>query len=403
MSKKEDRKIIGERATQPEFYKKFKCTEDKCINNCCQHNWEINIDKETYKEYKKLPKPESDRLCKNIEVISKNPFKSKIKMDKDGKCSLLRADGLCSVHLKYGSDFLSNTCRIYPRFACVVGGKLEAFLSLSCEAVADLVLFEKDPVKMEPSILAHNGKGQVVYGYALSLDKYTKAKNALDIFRALRRASLAIVGDRSYSVRLRMLILCLFSQEVEEYLISGRDLELLTLCDEYVNRLGSGYFAELSRELPGGADISTDIVLSILREMFDKKKDEQLKKCIRNVLNGHRISADTWSIPDNFAEGYRADYDKHFSDKEYITENYLSNCILSEGFPFTYKNDGDGSVFMNYAALSAKFDIIEFLIVGICNYKKKFDRRAVVDAVSIFSRVYEHNTRGYLDYSGGQS
>ena len=37
---------------KPFYYNNFKCTGGECIDNCCSNNWNIDIDKKTYKKYK---------------------------------------------------------------------------------------------------------------------------------------------------------------------------------------------------------------------------------------------------------------------------------------------------------------------------------------------------------------
>ena len=37
----------------PEYFTKFKCRADKCLDNCCV-GWEIDIDQDTLQKYKNL-------------------------------------------------------------------------------------------------------------------------------------------------------------------------------------------------------------------------------------------------------------------------------------------------------------------------------------------------------------
>ena len=38
---------------KPFYYDDFKCIAGDCIDNCCHAEWEISIDKRTYKKYRK--------------------------------------------------------------------------------------------------------------------------------------------------------------------------------------------------------------------------------------------------------------------------------------------------------------------------------------------------------------
>ena len=388
----------GHKARMPDYYKHFKCTEDKCRNNCCQHNWVIIIDKETYDSYKKLGKEECERIRKNIKVTDENPFNAHIVMDESGKCSLLEKNGLCNIHKNYGPEYLSNTCRIYPRLAFVIDGKLEGNLSLSCEAVSELVLFLQEPIRLEDAILAHDAKGRVIYEHTLSTNKFTSAKNSEQIFHKLRDASISIMQLRDYSVRFRMLLLCLFIQEVDVLISSEQDSLVMQTVDDFLQRVKSGFYAQLASEFPNGADISTDVILGILKEM-SQKRDRQFRECFENALEGHGFSTSSPVPPDDFVAIFNENRAKYFSDKEHILENYIVCTILSDGFPFNYKNDkSDTSLMMSYAGLLAKYDMIEFLLVGTCRYNGKFDRIPIIDCVSFFCKLYEHSRKGYLNY-----
>jgi hypothetical protein len=65
-----------------------------------------------------------------------------------------------------------------------------------------------------------------------------------------------------------------------------------------------------------------------------------------------------------------------------------------EGFPFNYNKESE--VMANYADLLAKYNLIEFLLVGTCSYHKTFDEWNIIDCVSAFSRCYDHALKGYL-------
>jgi len=69
--------------------------------------------------------------------------------------------------------------------------------------------------------------------------------------------------------------------------------------------------------------------------------------------------------------------------------------MLMDGFPFNYKNTS-GGVKANFADLLVNYNLIEFLLVGVCRYNMKFDKRGIIDCVSAFSRKYDHVEKGYL-------
>lgn len=57
-----------------------------------------------------------------------------------GVCPYLDADYLCSIQKKYGEEYLSETCRQYPRQTFDFGNYFERSLSLVCPLAADMIL-----------------------------------------------------------------------------------------------------------------------------------------------------------------------------------------------------------------------------------------------------------------------
>lgn len=90
------------------LYKNFKCAADKCISTCCCY-WNIDIDEETYKKYKKLDKDFNGLLLENITENNKL-----ISLRKN-YCPFLTENQLCRIQLKFGFENLSNTCKNYPK------------------------------------------------------------------------------------------------------------------------------------------------------------------------------------------------------------------------------------------------------------------------------------------------
>ena len=111
-------------------------------------------------------------------------------------------------------------------------------------------------------------------------------------------------------------------------------------------------------------------------------------------MEGFGLQPDTREVPEGFTGNYKKYYAQFFADKEYIYENYIVHNILSEGFPFNYKQET--SVMKNYAELLAKFDLVEFLFVGVSRRRMKFDKRAIIECITFFTRNYDHNLKDYL-------
>ena len=114
-----------------EYFDNFGCLMDKCKANCCDENWIISIDDGTYNLYKKL------NICDFDKKISPDTHTI---IKENGKCPFILENGLCYWHKEYGEDYLSNTCKSYPRFVSSYGDLYVENIGLSCPASAQWIV-----------------------------------------------------------------------------------------------------------------------------------------------------------------------------------------------------------------------------------------------------------------------
>jgi len=377
---------------QPKYYKNFICTGSGCKNNCC-HHWIIYVDKHTYNKYKSLEEETQKEFDEKLGFTDESKNEVYIKLNSEKKCVFLDEDGLCTIQLRFGHEYLSDTCRSYPRIINRVGNSLERYLEISCEAAAELILFNEELMIFdEVELDSHNDSDSTRYMSILKPEVYSKDIDALNIFQKLRAASIAILQCRHYKVRFRMLILCLFIQEITGLLAANQNEQIFICANDYINRLDVNYYNELSSAMPNGVECETDIVIDILKEMYQKETNFNI--FIDQVIKGFGIDRIRWNIPEGFNENYSKADETYLSDNEYVLKNYLIHRVLSEGFPFNYKNETD--VMSNYVDLLAKYNIVEFMVTGISKYHKRFDKKNIIDCISVFTRGYEHSSRRYL-------
>lgn len=102
------------RVVKQDFYDKFICVADKCIDTCCQ-GWQIIDD--------------------DGNVL---PFV-------DNKCPKMNEKGLCTQVLTQGEDSLCYICHMYPRHVEEYDGVREWSLSLSCPEALRMTICENRP------------------------------------------------------------------------------------------------------------------------------------------------------------------------------------------------------------------------------------------------------------------
>jgi len=375
---------------QPEYFKNFLCTGTKCVHNCCHHDWQIRVDENTYDKYVKLGDA-GKKILEHIKVMTKDPFLALITKGDKKRCHLLNDEGLCTLQLNLGYDYLCRTCRIYPRNISYINGEFETFLELSCEEAARVVMFNEDYMDFEEAILEPDGCGNYIPNHVLTPEKYTPSRNGVEIFHKLRSASVAIMQARQYKIRVRLMILCLFIQQVSDQLKAGSDDNIPMFVNVFIDALNTGTYDSIAEELSDGIEPDFSITLNILRDMATRN-DIRFNAFLKQALDAFAISTD--ELSDKLPELYKGFYTDYLSDYEYIFENYVVNHILMYGFPFNFKKETD--IMNNYADLLAKYNLIEFLLTGVCKYHNKFEQWNIIDCVSSFSRCYENTIKGYL-------
>ena len=374
---------------QPQYFKKFQCTGSECRDTCCR-NWIIFIDEVTYEKYMGIGEETKKEFAEKIKVIEKAPFSAIIDLDEEGKCRFLDGRGLCSIQLRYGHDYLSHTCRVYPRKLCKVAGEIEAFLGLSCEAAARIILLEQNIMKFENAAIER--EGSVFFEYILEEEKYVTSLNAADIFWKLRTASIVIAQSRHYRLRARMLILGIYINQASALMPAGEYDAIREHTDRFLERMNSRFYDDLVEQAHGKDELDFEFILGLLRTMV-AKQNKLFNKITEQALEALGISL-SGGIPDDFRDSFQRSYERYLADKEYILENYVVSHIFSDGFPFNYKYED--SILKNYKELLVKFNLMKFLLVGVSKYHNKFDKRRVIECVSSFSRVYDHQYGGAL-------
>ena len=123
---------------KPDFYDHFKCIAGRCTDTCCV-GWEIDIDENSQKAYRKVKGDFGKRLKENIED-------GHFKLLPHDRCPFLDKDNLCEVYANLGEGALCDICREHPRFVEVYGDLMEKGIGLCCEEASRLLLAGKAPL-----------------------------------------------------------------------------------------------------------------------------------------------------------------------------------------------------------------------------------------------------------------
>lgn len=253
----------------PDYYKKFHCIADKCIDTCCAE-WQIVIDDESLEKYRNYKGDYQQTLCQNIDweegVFGHN---------KRGKCAFLRDDDLCDMYIHMGEDSLCTTCREYPRHTEEFENLREITLSLSCPEVAKIVMNTTEPIT-----------------FVTKEDETDECYEEFDYFlfselEDVRKDMIRIIQDRNVNLRDRIDKILQISVSVQRHydagsLISWNEFEesdRVCVENEYelFERLFLFLFEEFEILYPQWAEVLVESRLFLFGEgkkVFEQNKEE---------------------------------------------------------------------------------------------------------------------------------
>lgn len=139
----------------PSYYKKFKCTADKCSDNCCI-GWEIDIDENSMNYYRNTEGEFGKRLRKNISEASVPHFI----LGKGKRCPFLNSNNLCEVFINLGEENLCSICNDHPRYFQWYYNIKEGGIALCCESAAEIILGENAPFSYYDEIMSYEECGE---------------------------------------------------------------------------------------------------------------------------------------------------------------------------------------------------------------------------------------------------
>ncbi len=119
-------------------FEKFRCVAQDCTDSCCK-GWEVDIDEDSARFYRQLDGPLGDRLRQVLKTVEGEACMAL----EEGRCPMLREDGLCRIHAELGHDALSKVCRDFPRLYQDYGDFQHWGLEMSCPEAARLIF--EDP------------------------------------------------------------------------------------------------------------------------------------------------------------------------------------------------------------------------------------------------------------------
>ena len=364
---------MSEKALYPDYFDSFYCIADECKNTCCG-GWNINIDKKTLKKYKNSNHPLIKEKRKNL--FNSGPRGTFINLDENRMCPLLDNKNLCSIHKELGVDFLSDTCKIYPRVLKKIDGTLELSLSASCEAAAKLILENKDGISFISGMKEN---------YYTQLKNQDTSSGTLirRKFWAIRVFIIELLQCRDLLVEERLSIIGLFINKLQSATTEEKVEELI---EYYTKQAYDGTFNGMINSLENYNQllrIQTEVLNSIQLELFRTKAYKHLASGLNDNLFSGNFNID------QYIEVHESAYREFISDKQYIIENYLVNVFFNTPTVF---NDFE-SLNNSYIAIIIRAGLVKNITTNALILNSDLTVDELFFMISKLSRILDHSEK----------
>ena len=315
---------------QPQYMEEFICDASKCKVTCCERGWNIEVDATTYKKYSEFSSEVAAQF--NYSEVKQKYFLTK------HPCPFLTEKKLCRLQLEYGEDFLSLTCKNYPRVTNCFGKFFERSLTLTCPVAAELILFNREPMKFE--LVEGAEKLDRILINPVYLDEKILA-NAIKIQIAL----ISILQERTLTIDQRLIVLGFFLDRLDEIFSAE------VFSEEALTKLLAAYESKsfLAEQVPR-------MIRSI---SFDAKKFSAIMHDVaKNFYGEVKLTNNIRKIAANYEQ--LSPFRKNFLDEHStFLENFLVNELFMNCYPWRF----EGQIIKNYGVLIIKYKIFELILL----------------------------------------
>jgi lysine-N-methylase len=370
----------------PNYVKNFVCQQ---CGACCLAKWRIDVDTQTYEKVKEKY-VSLNREEEFAKMISKDD-QGRITMNfSNGRCAALTDRNLCTFQKEHGHEFLSDTCKTFPRYIFVSPRGIEFALSFSCPAVA-AALKEKEKITFSQIDSADSGFDFMRPSQALYfIPEKLPATDLKHYYFQIEAGLINIMQDRSFAIGERLVLI-------------GRTLDSLTARAGGENMADS--IAAILAGYKTGAMVEENYCMRLnsVRQLLIPRMQESIpvkhsaghllkvlalegKLNIDAKLDILKAGPEHVIIPvEVYRDKLQQYYEPFRGDTAHILENYFVNYIFRKGF---YFSNWPNMFFI----ISLLHTLIQFYIIGLSALQQKpVDEDTVLRAIMEVDSAFLHS------------
>ncbi len=354
----------------PDYYPYFHCKMGSCRHTCCE-NWPISISMKDYFHLVGIKcspvlRSSIDKALHIIPYPSESVY-AEISPGYDRMCPLRIEDGRCGLQAELGEDALAQVCRLYPR-GVRIGESNECSCANSCEAVAELFLNHREPLRF------------INFPLELDLPDFHKPDNTFPTAghgQEIRLHYIRIMQNRSLCIPDRLMTLYTAIQNMEKAVNNNDIQRIIELLSQEPDLFKSTYDKPTQEQLDKGLGIAHSLL---------KKVDERS----RSVRTFGEETLKWFDRGKNSIDRYQiaiSNFEKVLPEWETVFEHLIVNHMFFEQFPY---QDRPVPVEDEFLAICAVYTLLRFLSVGwimLHPFQRDF-----VDVCSALFRLIQHTS-----------
>ena len=351
-----------------ENYDKFKCIADKCRFTCCG-GWDISIDTDTYNKWEK-ENDTSGHILDNVKIKKcGNKAEYFINKETSGVCDFLDKQGLCQIVKKYGEEYLSLTCHMFPRIENIYEDKKELSLSCACPEVVEL-------------ISSINGKINVI------LENVTSLKSHL-LELKIRETLVNIIQQENFLLEDKLIIcfeMLLTISKNENF----KEDSLLEELEKYRSREYIQELIDMYQEIELNINDSVEEINNLFLDIIQNYKEVSILEILLKDISDFSKKIKIESLSPKWHD-YKNLFEKY--------NQLIENCIVTKILNSCVSND------IEEMAISFQMIILEYLFVRYAVFlkycmdkNKEIDEEDIKDYIVAFSRIIGNNTQAVIEF-----
>lgn len=346
-------------ALMPRFAERFRCIGPRCEDTCCS-GWIVQVDKKTYKAYRKESVPAIENLVANIvrldEVTNSGGYAVVKPVGALKQCPAL-TDGMCSVQANLGESYLPNVCHSYPRTNRRLHGQVEQTITLSCPEAARLALLAEDAFDFVEAPVHLRGSALLEVGACAGVETELMVETRIFCLNLMRTRELALWQ--------RLAILGTFCDALTTVCIKKEQASIPALINDFVRLVESGELLATLDAIAPNHEAQAMVFATLWgAKGFDTVSPFQ-KGMIEQISAGFGADAHGQVSAENLVAGYRhglSRLDEALAQAPWFLENYVVNEMFNQLVPFNGSHP-----YESYLRLIARFGLLRTLLAVQCN------------------------------------